>query len=57
VLSRGESVALLRRYRPDVEAEETALEALAEELGDLPLAVHGPAPRTWLKKGGQSGLD
>jgi tetratricopeptide (TPR) repeat protein len=38
VLSRAESVALLRKFRPEL-AEDDA-KAIAEELGDLPLALH-----------------
>lgn len=41
VLPRADSVALLRRYRDDLDASATPdLEALAAELGDLPLALH-----------------
>jgi tetratricopeptide (TPR) repeat protein len=39
VLDRGESVALLRRYRPDLPADDPNLHAIAQELGDLPLAL------------------
>jgi tetratricopeptide (TPR) repeat protein len=38
VLPRPESVALLRKHRPDLEAG--VAEAIAAELGDLPLALH-----------------
>ncbi len=38
VLSRAESVALLRKFRSDL-ADDDA-DAIAEELGDLPLALH-----------------
>jgi tetratricopeptide (TPR) repeat protein len=38
VLPRAESVALLRRHRPDLTA--AAAEAIAAEVGDLPLALH-----------------
>jgi tetratricopeptide (TPR) repeat protein len=38
VLSREESVALLRKFRPDLGDDEA--DAIAEELGDLPLALH-----------------
>ncbi|MBV7340223.1 tetratricopeptide repeat protein [Chloroflexi bacterium TSY] len=38
VLSRTESLALLRSHCP--EANEEILDAIAEELGDLPLALH-----------------
>ncbi|SFM51609.1 Tetratricopeptide repeat-containing protein [Streptomyces sp. cf124] len=37
LFTREESVALLRRYNPDLEAAEAA--RVAEELGDFPLAV------------------
>jgi tetratricopeptide (TPR) repeat protein len=40
VLPRSESVALLRRFRPDVAENDRSLHAIAEELGDLPLALH-----------------
>ena len=40
VLSRAESVALLRRFRPDLGANDRDLDAIAMELGDLPLALH-----------------
>jgi len=38
VLSREESIELLRKHRPDLSANE--LDAIAVELGDLPLALH-----------------
>jgi tetratricopeptide (TPR) repeat protein len=38
VLEREESKALLRKFRPDLTDEEA--DAIAEELGDLPLALH-----------------
>ncbi len=38
VLPRAESVALLHKHRPDLDG--TILDAIAEELGDLPLALH-----------------
>ncbi len=38
VLSRPESVALLRKFRPDLTDAEA--DTIAEELGDLPLALH-----------------
>jgi hypothetical protein len=38
VLNRPESVALLRQHHPD--ADNAVLNAIAEELGDLPLALH-----------------
>ncbi len=40
VLPRGESLALLRTFRPDVPAADADLNAIAEALGDLPLALH-----------------
>jgi tetratricopeptide (TPR) repeat protein len=39
-LPRDESIALLRRYRPELPADLAALDAIATELGDLPLALH-----------------
>jgi tetratricopeptide (TPR) repeat protein len=38
VLSRAESVALLRKFRPDLDDDE--VDTIAEELGGLPLALH-----------------
>jgi hypothetical protein len=38
VLNRPESIALLREYQPD--ADDEILDAIAAELGDLPLALH-----------------
>jgi tetratricopeptide (TPR) repeat protein len=40
VLSRAESVALLRKLRPDLAEGDLDLHAIAAELGDLPLALH-----------------
>jgi len=40
VLPRPDSVDLLRRYRPDLAADDPGLDAIAHELGDLPLALH-----------------
>jgi tetratricopeptide (TPR) repeat protein/transcriptional regulator with XRE-family HTH domain len=40
LLPRGDSVELLRRYRPDLAPDDPGLDALAAELGDLPLALH-----------------
>ncbi len=40
VLQRGESIALLRKFRPDLAANDASLDAIASELGDLPLALH-----------------
>src|SRR5262249_51645589 len=39
-LPRGESIALLRKFRPDLPAGDPDLDAIAAELGDLPLALH-----------------
>ncbi|MEO6320528.1 MAG: tetratricopeptide repeat protein [Polaromonas sp.] len=39
-LPRVQSVALLRRHRPDLGADDTDLDAIAAETGDLPLALH-----------------
>lgn len=39
VLDRVESVELLRKYRPDLPADDPDLRAVAEELGDLPLVL------------------
>jgi tetratricopeptide (TPR) repeat protein len=39
VLRRTEAVELLRRYRDDLSADDAGLQALAAELGDLPLAL------------------
>lgn len=38
VLARDESIALLREHRPD--ADQALLDAIAQEVGDLPLALH-----------------
>jgi hypothetical protein len=38
ILSRQESLALLRQHQPD--ADDEILNVIAEELGDLPLALH-----------------
>jgi tetratricopeptide (TPR) repeat protein len=40
VLSRDESKALLHKHRPDLAEDDPHLDAIAEELGDLPLALH-----------------
>ncbi|MBV9786738.1 MAG: tetratricopeptide repeat protein [Chloroflexi bacterium] len=40
VLSRPESLILLRSFRPDLPADDADLAAIAEALGDLPLALH-----------------
>ena len=39
-LTRTESIALLRGHRPDLAVDDLALDAIASELGDLPLALH-----------------
>ncbi|HEX3527639.1 MAG TPA: TIR domain-containing protein [Thermoanaerobaculia bacterium] len=39
-LPRAVSVELLRKFRPNLPAEDQTLAALAAELGDLPLALH-----------------
>ncbi|HEY0736838.1 MAG TPA: helix-turn-helix domain-containing protein [Herpetosiphonaceae bacterium] len=40
VLPRAESIALLRSFRPDLPATTAELDVIADELGDLPLALH-----------------
>ncbi|HEY0604685.1 MAG TPA: FxSxx-COOH system tetratricopeptide repeat protein [Herpetosiphonaceae bacterium] len=40
VLPRRESIALLRQFRPDLPADDADLQAIAEALGNLPLALH-----------------
>jgi tetratricopeptide (TPR) repeat protein len=40
LLKRPESIALLRSFREDLVADDPDLEAIAGELGDLPLALH-----------------
>jgi tetratricopeptide (TPR) repeat protein/transcriptional regulator with XRE-family HTH domain len=40
LLPRPDSIELLRRYRPDLAADDPCLDAIAAELGDLPLALH-----------------
>jgi tetratricopeptide (TPR) repeat protein len=39
-LPRPASIELLRRFRPDIPGTEPSLGGIAEELGDLPLALH-----------------
>lgn len=39
-LSRPESLELLAKFRPDLGVDNPELDAVAEELGDLPLALH-----------------
>ena len=38
--TRDESLALLTRHLPDLRPDDASLDALAAELGDLPLALH-----------------
>ena len=40
ILARAESLALLRKHRPDLAPDDPVLDAIAAELGDLPLALH-----------------
>jgi len=40
LLPRADSIELLRRYLPDLTADDPRLDAIAEEVGDLPLALH-----------------
>lgn len=40
VLPRPESIALLRSFRPDLPATNAEIDAIADTLGDLPLALH-----------------
>jgi len=40
VLPRPESIALLRRHHPELDARDPTLDAIADTLGDLPLALH-----------------
>jgi tetratricopeptide (TPR) repeat protein/transcriptional regulator with XRE-family HTH domain len=40
LLPRPDSIELLRRYRPDLAPDDPELDAIAAELGDLPLALH-----------------
>ena len=40
LLPRPDSIELLRRYRPDLAAGDSRLDAIADTLGDLPLAIH-----------------
>jgi tetratricopeptide (TPR) repeat protein len=39
-LPRPQSIALLRKFRPDLSEADPDLAAIADELGDLPLALH-----------------
>jgi tetratricopeptide (TPR) repeat protein len=40
VLARPESIELLRKHRPDLAPDDAVLNAIAAELGGLPLALH-----------------
>jgi tetratricopeptide (TPR) repeat protein len=40
VLVRDESVAFLQKHRPELPEDDPELAAIADELGDLPLALH-----------------
>ena len=40
VLARPESIALLHQYRPDLAEDDADLNAIADNLGDLPLGLH-----------------
>ncbi len=40
VLERDQSIALLRKHRPDLSENDPTIASIAEELGDLPLALH-----------------
>jgi tetratricopeptide (TPR) repeat protein len=40
VLKREQSIELLRKFRPDLPADDPDLNAIAEQVGDLPLALH-----------------
>ena len=40
LLARGESLDLLCKHRRDLAADDNDLDAIADELGDLPLALH-----------------
>ena len=40
LLPRADSIQLLRRYRPDLTPDDPGLDAIAAEVGDLPLALH-----------------
>ena len=39
-LKRTDSIALLIHHRPDLKHDQPELDAIADELGDLPLALH-----------------
>jgi tetratricopeptide (TPR) repeat protein/transcriptional regulator with XRE-family HTH domain len=66
VLRRKESIALLRRHRPDLDADDQPLDSIADTLGDLPLTLHlagsylaryraGVTPATYLANLRQAG--
>ena len=40
LLNRAESIKLLRKFRPELAEDCPHLDAISEELGDLPLALH-----------------
>jgi tetratricopeptide (TPR) repeat protein len=40
ILPRVASIELLRRFRPDIQETDSALDGIAKDLGDLPLALH-----------------
>jgi tetratricopeptide (TPR) repeat protein len=40
LMPRPDSIELLRRYRPDLAADDPRIDAIANKLGDLPLALH-----------------
>jgi tetratricopeptide (TPR) repeat protein/transcriptional regulator with XRE-family HTH domain len=40
LMPRPDSIELLRRYRPDLTPDDPRLDAIADKLGDLPLALH-----------------
>jgi tetratricopeptide (TPR) repeat protein len=46
-LDRSDSVRLLQRYRTDLSADVPSVEAIADELGDLPLALHLAGSYLW----------
>jgi tetratricopeptide (TPR) repeat protein len=56
LLPRPDSIELLRRYRPDLGADDRRLDAVAGRLGDLPLALH-LAGRYLLTYRAEVGLD
>jgi tetratricopeptide (TPR) repeat protein len=47
VLGRAESVDLLGKHRPDLSRDDPGLAGIAEELGDLPLALHLAGSFLW----------